>query len=372
MPSIVKVLRAIQKAGKEDAKHVEMVEWFNDHAYKIFKPPTFEKWTWKPSSTTVLSVAPDPFLMKWHGDIGNREATARSTEAKNFGSMVHDACAKFLDGRSVVYLPPSHKYQPIKEKELKLLKRQNRGALFLPDQRMQVHVWRFQNVVKELKPLLVFTEQVVWSDAFNYAGTMDYLWYIHEGVYIVGGKQMSLPAGLYLVDLKTGGEYDDHSMQIASYFFAAIERGYAPVDTPLRGALVIYTNKEVGDPAHCAVKFFPPKELERHFMDFRYTHALWMRKNQNFSPTVFEFPSVIRLDDTFSLTNRSNDDGKDTTTRTKRQHRADADGSAAAGTDSGSAGSEAGAHEGRQAAGRPGTEGAEPRRQRRGRRTSSS
>ena len=52
----------------------KMIEWFDQHYYKIAED-------FFPSVTTILSASPKPHLAFWRGDVGNEEASRIMKEA---------------------------------------------------------------------------------------------------------------------------------------------------------------------------------------------------------------------------------------------------------------------------------------------------
>jgi len=81
----------------------------------------------------------------------------------------------------------------------------------------------------------IATERTVWSlRGGGYAGTLDHLWYVGSP--------------LFVVDIKTGKRvFDDQPMQLASYFFAAIERPVLKGLIPEEAA-ILRLDKETGMP----------------------------------------------------------------------------------------------------------------------------
>src|SRR6185503_8263046 len=79
---------------------ITLIEYFDDHFYKIeHEGNTY----YCPSVTTKLGVIDKPFLAKWRGDIGNREADMRSYEAANKGKRIHWAWEVILKGGVCIY-----------------------------------------------------------------------------------------------------------------------------------------------------------------------------------------------------------------------------------------------------------------------------
>lgn len=109
----------------------------------------------------------------------------------------------------------------------------------------------------KLEPVRI--EQVVWSDIYGFAGTMD----LHARI---------LGDCMVIADWKTGkAVYPEARMQVAAYRQAYIEMGHA--DQSLHG-MVLRLPKNPEDPAPECV-LIPPADCDRYFDVFLNVKALW-------------------------------------------------------------------------------------------------
>ena len=134
-----------------------------------------------PSVTTIVgAILRKPFLEKWRGDVGNREADRRRDEAGEHGKNVHRACGLVMQG--VVAIP--FDLPPLHEEQVDAFK-----------------LWH-DLAVEEV----ISIEETIFNDMYGYAGTLD------ERAILKGDR---LPT---VIDLKTGHIDEDHCrMQTAAY-----------------------------------------------------------------------------------------------------------------------------------------------------------
>lgn len=274
---------------------VKMVEWFDQHWYKIDllredgKPET----RWVPSVTTKLNIVDKPFLPKWRGDVGNREADMRLFEAQERGSRIHHAWHVFCTGGTILYNPwqrPNYS-----EEEIKALTAETEGNIVVVKyQDEMLALWKLQQLVEIVKPEMIFSEKVLYSLTHNDAGTADNAWAIKEGKYPINGKvPLYIPGGKYLLDLKNGSVVGDQANnQTAAYAHCDEEMG----SEPYAGTMIVHTsaNTKLGIPG-LGITLRTRQEVEKDYEEYRLAAKLWEMKNENAAPRVFEFPSLIKL-----------------------------------------------------------------------------
>jgi len=275
-----------------DVKQVTatMVEWFDDHWYKIVKDG---QTNYYPSVTTKLGIVAKPFLAQWRGDIGNREADMRLFESQQRGTRIHAAWEVLTLGGLVVYNPiqrPLFIPEQIKE-----FQEQYDGLVeVVKYQDEMFQLVKLKTFLDVVKPKIVASETIVYSETFRDAGTVDNVMEIEEGVYAVNGREkLKLPKGLYIVDLKTGKTLDDNAyMQTAAYKNAWEEMGKGTI----KGTLILHTGStnKTGIPG-LGVPYRDSRECQKDFEDFRNVSSLWERKNAETRPTTFEFPSLLTI-----------------------------------------------------------------------------
>ena len=210
------------------------------------------------SVTTVLSVLRKEGLEYWRGKVGNEKADQISNEAKDTGKLVHEILERHLKGEQIV----SESYPIPIRKCLSAFR-----------------VWEKKNKFKVLK-----TEQLVWSDKYEYAGTFDALG--------------TLDGKLTIIDFKTSKQiWPDYGLQLSAYKFAEEERAkdYATKSkiswasaAPIEQQLIVRLDKETG--------VLETQEFNDDFEVFLGALKLWKWKNENVNPLMqWVRPSEVSL-----------------------------------------------------------------------------
>lgn len=270
----------------------KMVELFSDHWYKInFLTPV----EYFPSVTTKLGIVDKPFLAKWRGDIGNREADYRLKEGQEKGSAIHNAWFVVSQGGAAVYQNPKH--PELTQPELDKIHDEHGGnVVYLRDQDEQVDIFKLQEWDRILQPDYLHHEITVYSLKNKEAGTCDKVIQLKkDGQYLINGaKPITLKAGAYVVDLKTGNFADDNGfMQIAAYREMLIEMELFGRED-LIGGIILHTGSKVRTGIRgLATLVRTSAELDNDYLDFRHAAALWDRKHKDDRPEIFEFPNII-------------------------------------------------------------------------------
>jgi len=271
---------------------VKMVEWFNDHWYKITKDG---KSDYYPSVTTKLGIVAKPFLAKWRGDIGNREADMRLFEAQERGTRIHAAWEILTLGGLVVFNPPKRPlFIPEQIEEYK--KKYNGLVEVVKYQEEMLQLSKLQKFLEIVKPLIQSSELTVYSDSNRDAGTVDNVMDIKSGEYPVNGKiplRIPSPGGRYIVDLKTGNSLDDNAfMQTAAYARCYEEMGLGTIS----GTLILHTGSSLKTGiAGLGVHLRTIDQVNQDYKDFRNVSSLWERKHKDDKPDTFEIPALITL-----------------------------------------------------------------------------
>lgn len=282
---------------------VHMVEWFNDHWYKLDVEKEVNadmkgidanletETLYFPSVTTKLGVIAKPFLAHWRGDLGNREADLRQFEASQRGVRIHHAWYVMTTGGVIVYQPfqrPNYS-----QSDIDTMESENMGNLAVvryQDEMYDLH--KLSRWLKAVNPEIRGSEIINYSIPNKDAGTLDNLFFIKEGDYLINGaKPLHLPEGLYVADLKTGKVVDDDAfMQTACYAKNIQEMGFGD---PI-GTLILHTGSAVRTAIEGLSTLYRSKEqMEQDYLDYRLAAALWDRKNANAKPKIFEFPALL-------------------------------------------------------------------------------
>jgi hypothetical protein len=272
-------------------EEIKRVEYFDDRYYKIERknvPPDYY-----PSVTTKLGVVEKPFLAKWRGDIGNREADMRVFEAQERGSRIHAGWEAMTLGGAAIFNPSKH--PNFTDEEIADLKTRYNGVLeVIRYQEEMYQLMKLQRFLEVVKPKIIASELTAYSDKYREAGTIDNVFEVEEGDYFINGRSpLHLSSGVYIGDLKTGSMFDDNAyMQMAAYASMYAERhGVEPV-----GTLGIHTGAKTKTGIPGLGCYHRTKtEWKQDFQDFRAVSALWERKHKDDRPETFEIPTLITI-----------------------------------------------------------------------------
>lgn len=265
---------------------IKLVEYFSEHWYKVGDE-------YYPSVTTKLGIIRKPFLEEWRGSIGNREADMRVMEAQNKGTRTHHAWYTITTGGTVIY--NNWKHPTYSETELKTLQDKLGGSFcVMTYQDEYLDVYKLKQLLDALKPRIVASEIIVYSDKYKEAGTIDNVFEIKEGDYkIDGAKPLHLPGGLYIADLKTGKVFDDSAhLQMAAYASMYEEISHEKIV----GTLGLHTqSKNKGGIEGLGIEYQNETQVKQNLSDYRLASDLWLRKNKTAKPRTFEFPAMLKI-----------------------------------------------------------------------------
>lgn len=272
----------------ESQTEVKLIQFFDEHFYQI-KIHEFSHWI--ASVTTKLSVEDKPFIGRWRGDIGNREADMRMNEAGQRGKRIHFAWWVFITGGTVLYNPwerPNYT-----EQEIEKLK--SEGIVFvLNSQDEMLQLWKLQRFFQIVNPKILHAELIVYSIKNDIAGTMDNAFFIEKGTYDVSGRQkLMIPkSGIYVADLKTGKSFDEAMWnQIAPYAKCYEEMGHGKVD----GGIIIHTGASTKSGiVGLSIPLRTAEELEHDFIIYQKISDIWKERHPTYGPDIFQFPSMIK------------------------------------------------------------------------------
>lgn len=310
------------------APQVKMVQWFDDHFYKIKytqgQCPTCKKprpvyylkldvtcqcspdgsgvltsavemelTEFFPSVTTKLNALAKPFLTMWYGDLGTREAQLRKMEAAQRGTQTHHAWQMFTQNGLVVFNDerrPVYTYAQLQEFD-----QQYDGRIaVLRTQEQMYDMTKLQRFYAEIKPKEMLAEHTLFSLSGRDAGTCDNVFSIDAGMYKIAGRDiLELPKGRYIFDLKTGKQIgSDARMQVSRYAKMHEEMGLGPI----AGALIGHTQAQTrtGIEGFTTI-YIPRNEIESYNDDYQHVAHMWNREFGSMKPTVFELPTLITL-----------------------------------------------------------------------------
>jgi hypothetical protein len=272
---------------------VKMVEWFDDHFYKVvYQKDGKDVVDYIPSVTTKIGAVSKPFLTQWYGDLGTREANLRKMEQADRGSRLHLAWQIFTQGGLVIfndYRRPAYTLDEISAME----KEYNGMICILRSQEEMYQMTKLQKFIAIVKPTSILSEQVVYDIDNRDAGTLDNLLDINAGEYFINGKKpVVLEAGKYIFDLKTGNYLGDEAeLQVADYAKCAEKMGLGPI----KGAIIGHTaSRNKGGIEGFGVVVLDAAAIERRYQTYRNVAKVWEDMFGTMKPDIFEIPTIIK------------------------------------------------------------------------------
>lgn len=268
-------------------------DWFDDHFYLIRKEP---EPLFIPSVTTKLNASPKPFLARWRGDVGNREADLRMNDAQNKGKRIHNAWFIYNTGGWVIYNPYERpNYTPEEINDMRTGQMCN-GLAVLTNQDEMYAIYKLQKWVEAVKPKFIEREKIVYSLNSLNAGTMDNLLFIEQGEYNVNGvNPVRLDTGYYVFDLKTGNSVDEDDAPAQTAIYAEMYTEMTGFE--IKGALICHTNAKTKKGIEGLATLHRSKEEMKQDLQYFYDVAkVWQNsKLYREKPKYFQFPSLIKL-----------------------------------------------------------------------------
>lgn len=254
------------------AKVIKTIEWFDDRVYKVLLPPDFssDRWEFFWSVTSILGVIAKPWLTIWYGNLGTERARYQSGKARDRGSLIHNAIAEALSFDDGTGLGAPLDGTGFRQED------------WLP-------IVRFAQWYNSFKPRVLGHDFPVVSYDFRFAGTLDMLIATDGGKMDVGmAKPLDIPAGNYVLDIKTGQENDDYFMQTSAYAQGVIENQIQAV----QGTMILYldTNTKAG----YKLVFRNTEQMQQDFELFQSAQKLFLARGQKL-PEVFEMPLGLQL-----------------------------------------------------------------------------
>ena len=214
-----------------------------------------------PSVTWITGHYPKGIAFyKWLAQKGWDESEAIKQAAGNKGSKVHSAISDLIDGKEVKMDAKYLNKDSGQEEELTLEEYECLMA--------------FTKWFKEVKPEVIAKETVVWSDKYNYAGTIDL-------VCKIDGK-------VWIVDYKTGQYvWPEYELQLSAYRQALTEDvSMKEVATDLAILQIGYKRNKDG---------YKWNEIEDKFNLFLAAKAIWKNETEGEKPLQKDYPVMLSL-----------------------------------------------------------------------------
>lgn len=233
-----------------------------------------------PSVTTILKTYFNAQLARWRGDVGNQEADRIFYEAGEKGTFVHKAFEDLCKG--VVLFYNSHPDYST-----------DRAYRVIEDQYAYMQLSRLVRFMEAVRPTIIAGEMTIVSDNHRYAGTLDLLLAIKEGVYRVNGKNpVHFSGGVYVADIKTSNSFHENQhWQTAAYAKALEEMG---VINHVDGTLILHTKSS----NRTGIEGFSAKLREDHEVEEDFQNFLKVQQVYNINapePQIYELPKSLSL-----------------------------------------------------------------------------
>lgn len=235
-----------------------------------------ERWYWKsvqdkkqlksidtfvPSVTWICGYYPKGIhFYKWLAEKGWDEAEAIKSAAGDKGSKVHSAIVDLIDGKEVKM--DSKYLNQSSEKDEELTLEEYEAIMNFVD---------FYSSLESVKT--INREFTVFSDKYNYAGTVDWL--------------VEINGELWLIDFKTSKSiWTEYELQVSSYG-EEVKNSLKLKSTPKLGIV------QIGYPYN--KRGWKLTEIENKFDLFLVTQKLWEQENKDKQPPVKDYPEVLKL-----------------------------------------------------------------------------
>lgn len=273
----MKIFEPLKLDSLREALQSEMVNWFDQHYYRIGS-------RFLPSVTTVLGASPKWYLANWRGDVGNAEADRIMKEAQIHGSNVHGFLNHLLNGGSLVF------NQETNEK----------GYINVRDQFEFLHIYKVVQFLNIVKPKILMSEEIIWSDKYEFAGTMDLLMDVEEGEYPVNGaKPIFLEGGVYVADLKTGKTIGNEAFWQTSAYAEALKEH---TGLKVAGTMILHTQSGNAKGIEgFGVKVRNSEEVSLDFENFLKVYEVWKIAPNPAKPKIFQMPQTLKLEDNLTI-----------------------------------------------------------------------
>lgn len=218
-----------------------------------------------PSVTTILQYMPkNSFFETWLKDVGHN-ADLIMRKAGKEGTQVHEAAERLIKGEEIRWMDD---YGNAKYSQL---------------------VWemilKFCEFWRAHKPELISTEDFVWSDKHQYAGTADLV--------------VKMDGEVWLLDLKTSNSlHKSYDLQLASYAKALEECKGIKIDRTGILWLKAHTRSKSSKKGTYQGKGWQIKvtdDIDKNFELFKMIYELYKLENPVTEPIYNSYPTTLKL-----------------------------------------------------------------------------
>jgi hypothetical protein len=232
----------------------------------ISKLPTIK---FVPSATWIAGCYPKGIeFYKWLAKHGWDESEAIKSNAGNRGTRIHAAIDMLLAGAEIKIDQLFYNQSSGKDEELE------------PDE--YEAIMSFRDWFEDVKPKIIYHDLTVFSERFNFAGTLDFACEINGEIWII--------------DFKTGQYiYPTYGIQLTEYKQGLLESAsdYASI-RELDGKKIRLGILQIGYKAN-KYKKYKFTELEDKFPLFLAAYEIWKEENSKVFPHQKDYPLSIKL-----------------------------------------------------------------------------
>ena len=223
-----------------------------------------DKKVYLPSVTWILDSFPKGIgYKKWLANMGDWEQSQKIfQDAGERGGKVHNAIEQLLYNKPLSY------WVPLEDNDR-----------FTPCEWQLINY--FVDWFKKYKPITIAIETTVYDIENQFAGTVDYICLIDEG--LLAGKPETGKKVKCLIDWKTSGAiYETHKLQVAAYASCIPDNERAFI---LR----------LGSRHKVHYEFMEIENLDKYFQTFLHTKAIFNHENPDVEPRFIDLPEILSL-----------------------------------------------------------------------------
>ena len=220
-----------------------------------------------PSVTSILQYMPKgKFFETWLKDVGHN-ADIIAGKAAEEGTQTHNAIENYLAGEEISWLD------------------ENGNAKY------SLEVWKmilkFEEFWTKFKPTLISSEQHLFSDEYEYAGTSDLV--------------VELNGKLWLLDIKTSNSlHTSYDLQLSAYSKAWNEFNEKKIDNI--GIIWLKSSKRGEDKSGKKIQgkgwelYESSRSIEENFILFKSIYSIYKLDNPSPEPILNSLPLKIKLE----------------------------------------------------------------------------
>jgi len=170
----------------------------------------------------------------------------------------------------------------------------NGVMMVLEEQEEMLQVIKYKRWLDAVQPECVALETIVADSDIESAGTLDRVYHIKGGKYLVAGaKPLDVIEGLYVIDIKSSSSLDPKFYKQISTYAKMYAKMY---NVEFEGGMIIHTNADTKNGIMgLNTKMIDPHEMDEYYQDYLDIYKVWKRNNPTAHPKIFTFPSLLTL-----------------------------------------------------------------------------